>query len=152
MPLDQSEWDPDKLIKIIESVETHYNVDTQKEYATGMSMGGHGTWCIAIKYPHKFAAIAPICGDAHEDTSLVEIIKHLPVWVFHGTADAIVPFDDSEKMVEALKEVGNTSVKFTKYNEVEHDSWTETYDNSELYAWFLQHRIAVKQEQPQQTQ
>jgi hypothetical protein len=42
-------------------------------------------------------------------------------------------------MVEALKDAGSTTVEFTVYPEAGHDSWTETYNNPELYAWFLKH-------------
>ena len=41
-------------------------------------------------------------------------------------------------MVEALKKFG-CDVKLTVYPEAGHDSWTETYNNPQLYEWFLQH-------------
>jgi dipeptidyl aminopeptidase/acylaminoacyl peptidase len=63
----------------------------------------------------------------------------MPAWVFHGAKDPVVPLDESERMVEALKRI-NGPVKFTVYPEADHDSWTETYDNEELYKWFLSHR------------
>jgi predicted peptidase len=40
-------------------------------------------------------------------------------------------------MVGALKKC-NGNVKFTLYPELEHDCWTETYNNPELYQWFLE--------------
>lgn len=73
----------------------------------------------------------------------------MPIWVFHGAKDQAVPVKLSEDMVNALRKVGN-EVKFTVYPEAEHDSWTETYNNPELYTWFLKHkkkeRVAVKVE------
>jgi predicted peptidase len=110
--------------KFVDRVEKEYRVDKTKEYVTGMIMGGHGTWAIALHQPNRFAAIAPICGDAAENAETVELIKHLPVWAFHGTEDQVVPFDDSKKMVEALKDAGNEGVKFTEYHGGEHDVWT----------------------------
>ena len=97
-------------------------------------MGGYGTWALALKYPHRFAAIAPICGAGNP--VLARTIKHLPIWVFHGAKDKVVPIKHSQDMVDALKEVGG-NVKFTIYPEAGHDSWTETYNNPELYEWFL---------------
>ena len=100
-------------------------------------MGGYGTWELAVLYPDKFAAIAPICGGG--DPSQAEKIKHLPTWVFHGAKDPVVLLEKSEEMVNALEKVeGN--VKFTVYSESTHDSWTETYNNDKLYEWFLRHK------------
>jgi dipeptidyl aminopeptidase/acylaminoacyl peptidase len=50
-----------------------------------------------------------------------------------------VKLEESERMVNALKKTGNEDVKLTVYPDAEHDSWTATYDNPELYDWFLRH-------------
>lgn len=63
-------------------------------------------------------------------------IRHVPIWTFHGAKDDIVPIEDSEKMVKALKICGGY-VRFTIYPEAGHDSWTQTYGNPQLYDWFL---------------
>jgi len=63
----------------------------------------------------------------------------MPAWVFHGAKDPVVPLSMSEDMVNALKK-HNKGVKFTVYPEAEHDSWTETYDNPDLYTWFLEQK------------
>ena len=51
-------------------------------------------------------------------------VQDLPAWVFHGRKDPVVPFDDSVKMVEALRQAGATHVKFTEYEDTAHDAWT----------------------------
>jgi len=130
-------WPADFLIPLLDEVAKQYRVDKSRVYLTGLSMGGFGTWALAIEHPDRFAAIAPICGGG--DPKLVSRIKHLPVWVFHGAKDPVVPLEKSEMMVKALEEAGG-NVKFTAYPEATHDSWTETYDNPELYEWFLSHR------------
>jgi predicted peptidase len=61
------------------------------------------------------------------------------VWAFHGGKDPVVPLNESQRMVDYLKKVGVNEVKFTIHPDALHDSWTQTYDNPELYAWFLQH-------------
>jgi predicted peptidase len=109
-------------------------------------MGGYGSWSLGMKYPERFAAIAPICGGGDTLPILLPApgkqaaLKHLPVWVFHGAKDSIVPLAESERMVNALKRAGNQNVKFTVYPEADHDSWTESYTNQELYDWMLQHK------------
>jgi len=110
-------------------------------YFTGLSMGGYGTWHLAAEYPERFAATAPICGGAVHFAGFpekVRALKDVPVWTFHGARDRVVPLAESADPVSTLKACG-ASCKFTIYPDAEHDSWTETYDNPELYEWFLKH-------------
>ncbi len=135
--LEDQRWSTEDLDALLNDVCRHYRIDEDRIYVTGLSMGGHGTWAMAIEYPDRFAAIAPICGRGKPDRA--ELIKHIPAWVFHGARDAIVPLEKSQDMVEALKNAGG-NVKFTIYPEAGHDSWTETYNNPELFDWFLSHK------------
>lgn len=68
----------------------------------------------------------------------------MPIWVFHGDADRVVPISSSQRMVDAVKEAGNEQIEFTIYKDVGHDSWTETYANKDLYSWFLKHQRSKK--------
>ncbi|MDZ8052987.1 MAG: prolyl oligopeptidase family serine peptidase [Aulosira sp. ZfuVER01] len=130
-------WDVYRLNVLLDEVIHNYRVDLQRIYLTGLSMGGYGTWHLAISQPQRFAAIAPICGGG--DSKQAYKIKHLPIWVFHGARDRVVAINESEEMVRALEAIGS-NIKFTIYPEAEHDSWTQTYSNPALYEWFLQHR------------
>jgi len=125
------------LNALLDEIVEKYAVDKERIYLTGLSMGGYGTWQFAISYPVRFAAIALICGGGNPKE--VCALKDIPVLVFHGAKDQVVPIKQSEEMVEALKACGG-EVKFTIYPDAGHDSWTETYDNPELYKWFLQHK------------
>ena len=130
-------WSVEALDRLLNEVSETHRVDADRVYVTGLSMGGFGTWDLAIAYPDRFAAVAPICGGG--DPSEVCAIKHLPVWNFHGAQDKTVPLERSQEMVDALERCGG-DVTFTVYPEAGHDSWTETYDNPELYDWLLRHR------------
>jgi predicted peptidase len=111
-----------------------YRIDKDRVYLTGLSMGGYGTWALAAAHPEKFAAIAPICGGGNPAEAAK--LARLPIWVFHGAKDPTVPIERSKEMVEAIKAAGGDA-KFTIYPEAGHDSWTETYNNPELYQWLL---------------
>ena len=113
-------------------------MNTGRIYLTGLSMGGYGTWSLAIAYPGRFAAIAPVCGGS--EPFFAGRIKDIPAWIFHGAKDSVVPVSKSEEMVNALKKHGS-NVKFTVYPEAKHDSWTATYNNPELYEWFLKQTL-----------
>jgi len=130
-------WSSELLNQLLDEVIGKYRIDQERIYITGLSMGGFGTWDLASKYPDRFAAIAPICGGSHPE--LAWNIRHIPAWVFHGAKDEVVSVGLSEVMVKAMKKY-NPEVKFTVYPEAYHDSWTETYNNPELYEWFLQHK------------
>ena len=134
-------WRSEVLATLLDDVERRYRVDKQRVYVTGLSMGGFGTWSLALEFTDRFAAIAPICGGGH--WWAVPRIKHLPVWVFHGKQDKVVPCERSEEMVAALRQCGG-NVKFTVYPKANHDSWTVTYENPELYRWLLRHKRKTK--------
>ncbi len=127
-------WDAAALSQLLDQLESKLRVDKDRIYVTGLSMGGAGAWTLIAAEPQRFAAAAPICGVGA--VSSAGSIKHLPIWVFHGTDDKAVPYSASESMVAALKAAGS-QVKFTTYPGVGHDSWTATYDNPEFWTWLL---------------
>ena len=131
----------DVLINLLDEIIAQYDVDTERVYLTGLSMGGYGTWALASKYPNRFAAAAPICGGGMRIMAFG--LKDVPIWAFHGAKDSVVPLEESEEMVAAVKARGGNA-KLTVYPEAKHDSWTETYNNPELYKWFLKHRKVKK--------
>ena len=124
------------LNALLDQIIASYPVDPDRVYLTGLSMGGFGTWAFATAHPDKFAAIAPICGGGNPHN--VDGLAKLPIWVFHGDNDKVVPISESQEMVDAIKRKGG-DIKFTVYPGVGHDSWTETYNNPELYKWMLKH-------------
>ena len=130
-------WNEEFLLPFYEEIIAKYPIDKKRIYLTGLSMGGFGTWGSIIAKPDLFAAAAPICGGG--DPSKLEAVKSLPIWVFHGAKDQVVPLLRSEEMVNKLKELGS-KVKFTIYPKATHDSWTETYANPKLYEWLLSHQ------------
>ena len=139
-------WDDDGVLALLDEVMAKHKTDGHRVYLTGLSMGGFGTWSVAMKYPERFAAVVPICGGGsptdirrasrEKKTALLS----LGVWAFHGAKDPTVALEESETMVAALKKAGVTDLQLTVYPEAKHDSWTETYNNPALYAWLLQHR------------
>lgn len=132
----------DALDALLEELLATYPIDPRRIYLTGLSMGGFGTWYLACRTPERFAAIAPICGGGywvHNFPDWVLELKEVPTWVFHGAKDPVVPLSASQQLVDLLQANGG-NVRFTVYPEALHDSWTETYNNPDLYSWLLQHK------------
>jgi predicted peptidase len=139
-------WNTEALLALLDDLVARHSVDTNRLYVTGLSMGGYGTWALAIAAPERFAAVAPICGGGDPIGILLagaqkkRALKTLGVWAFHGAKDPVVPLAESEKMVKAFKDVGCADVQFTVYPDAGHDSWTESYANPKLFDWLLSHR------------
>ena len=97
-------------------------------------MGGYGTWGIIAKRPELFAAAIPICGGG--DTKKILKLKSLPIWAFHGQDDSVIPVQETINMVRELNKI-NGNIKSTIYPNTNHDSWTKTYNNKDIYNWLL---------------
>lgn len=138
-------WSSEVLLGLLDKVEHQLNVDKERVYLTGLSMGGYGSWDLGLRNPERFAAIVPICGGGQLITVLIaegakrDALRSLGVWAFHGGKDPVVPLDESQRMVNLLKKSGVQDVKLTVYPEAGHDSWTEAYNDPELYKWLLSH-------------
>lgn len=131
-------WDIVAVRELIEVVAASRDVDRSRIYITGLSMGGFATWGLLAAHPDLAAAAVPICGGG--EPGAAQKFARVPVWAFHGAKDEVVPLARSTEMVDALKAAG-ADVKFTVYPEAAHDSWTQTYNNPEVYAWLLKHRL-----------
>jgi predicted peptidase len=129
--------DARQALAMLDNVEKTFKIDPARQYLTGLSMGGFGTWSLAAKYPDRWAAIAPVCGGGN--VAAAERIKDLPCWCFHGGADPVVKPELSRDMIHALKQAGGKP-KLTEYPGVGHNSWDRAYGTRELYDWFLKHR------------
>ena len=132
-------WKPEELIQLIDNATSQLNIDRDRVYVTGLSMGGFGAWRLIATYPDRFAAAVPICAGG-EPEKMAKAASRVPIWAFHGAKDPIVPLELGQKMVDAVKQAGG-DVRFTVYPEATHNSWKETYDNPAVYDWLLSHRL-----------
>jgi pimeloyl-ACP methyl ester carboxylesterase len=127
-------WITADLLDLLDHIEATLPIDKNRIYVTGLSMGGFGTWNLAMAAPERFAAIAPICGGGDLDN--ICVIRDVPVWAFHGKKDPDVPYQESERLIRKLQEYGSDA-KLTLYPDAGHDAWSETYENKDLYTWLL---------------
>src|SRR5690606_30438043 len=127
----------DMLSAFVDHLLAELPVDTDRVYLTGLSLGGFGTWDLALRRPEVFAAIAPICG--HGKPLRAAKLKDMPIWAFHGAKDPVVSLKGMAEMINALYASGGNP-RFTIYPDAEHDSWTETYSNPQFYQWLLSQR------------
>jgi predicted peptidase len=128
---------PEKLPILIEALQSLLKteaIDPARVYVTGQSLGGIGSWAAIARHPEIFAAAVPICGAWKVED--VPKMKPVPVWAFHGAEDNTVPTHFSQELTAALTKAGGT-VKYTEYPGVGHGSWTQAYDDTEMWAWLF---------------
>ena len=118
-------WQTEKLTDLLADVRRKYQVDDDRIYLTGLSMGGFGSWMWATENPELFAAIAPICGGG--DPLDADRLLTIPVWAFHGQDDPTVPIERSREMLRALKLFGHKDARLTEFPGVGHNSWEKGY-------------------------
>jgi predicted peptidase len=125
----------------LDDVMHAYDGDVHRVYATGISMGGYGAWAAALAQPERFAALVPVCGGLDFTTGVTipdaaSRLANIPHWVFHGSADDIIPVTESRAMVDALRTAG-ANVRYTEYLGVRHNSWDRAYADEGLMPWLL---------------
>jgi predicted esterase len=130
------QWETSPLIALLDDIISRYRVDEDSVHVTGLSSGGWETFELAALHPHRFAAIAPLCGGG--ELSWVSALKDVPIWCFHGCLDTLEPVASSIQMVEAVNAAGGNAA-LTVYPELGHKIWSRTYSDPELYLWFLRH-------------
>lgn len=131
-----------------------YRTDRSRIYLTGLSMGGRGAWHLAWEHPQRFAALAVICapmatyrgsppiaaasgGDDYR--ALASRLAGIPAWIFHGSADSVVPVEHSRRMAAALEAAGG-DVRYTEFDGVDHNSWDPAYRLEDFPAWLFAQR------------
>ncbi|MGD8501019.1 MAG: prolyl oligopeptidase family serine peptidase, partial [Phycisphaerales bacterium] len=134
-PDEYDAWPSDLVVELVDEMVKHYNVDARRVYVTGFSLGGRGTWSVAVDHPEVFAAIAPVAG-SYGHPERISRIKDVPVWAFHGDSDGLVMFGPVRDMVQDLRDSGG-NVRFTIYEGAGHGIAGRAYRTKELYEWFL---------------
>jgi predicted peptidase len=131
-------WNEEVLYRLILKIQKENNIDPNRIYLTGLSMGAWGAWNLAFAHPEMFAALVPIAGYVDRIPMIENCkIKAIPIRIFHGLLDDVVNVDYSITMYKKLKSC-NTNVELTIFDDANHDSWSRVYDNQENYDWMFQ--------------
>ena len=131
-------YEVDALIALIDKIERDYNVDKQRIYITGLSMGGYGTFALCARQPERFAAAVPVCGGS--DLFSAWRLKDMPLWAFHGEADKVGPAEESKRLIKAIQDEGGKHAKLTLYPGVGHNSWDKAYSDKAMWAWLFKQK------------
>ena len=138
----------------LDAASREFHADPKRTYLTGLSMGGYGTWEVALMQPQRFAALVPICGAltppsderslfvtplagvADPYAAVAQALRDVPIWIFHGAKDDLVPLDDDRKTYAALKAAGADALP--EFPDANHNAWDPAYSQTpELWTWLF---------------
>ena len=157
---DDTEWSDNLPLALgtLDAATRELNGDAARTYLSGMSMGGYGTWELALHAPQRFAALVPVCaGLVHPRRPSMSVravagvddpyaaaaarLKHIPIWQFHGAKDDVVVPEYSRRMDTALKAAGAVEARYTEFPDANHNSWDPAYSHTpELWTWLFAQR------------
>lgn len=166
-PVHQSEWEDHEraVLAMLDAAAEEGLYDPDRLVISGLSQGGHGTIWFAAHHPDRFQAAAPVCGYVNrrrgddgariadsgaspEDAGVIDAASRLggmPLWLFHGGKDDVVPPEESRSLFAALsgkaagEDASSGHVRFTEFPDANHNSWDAAYAEGELAAWLLRH-------------
>lgn len=125
-------WNSEVLYRLIVKIQKENNIDPNRIYLTGLSMGAWGAWNLAFAHPEMFAALMPIAGFV-DRVPMIENCKiaTIPIRIFHGLLDDVVNVDNSISIYKKLKNC-NPNIELTIFDDANHDSWSRVYDNKKI--------------------
>ncbi|HWO13789.1 MAG TPA: prolyl oligopeptidase family serine peptidase [Polyangiaceae bacterium] len=127
------------LIALLDEVLANYHGDPSRQYLSGVSYGGFGTWYMAGRHAQRFAAIVPVVGYGHPDSMTAIAEAKLPVWCFAGGRDGAVRAKYFYAGLNRLEQLGHDA-RFTIEADMGHDVWARVYAGNDVYDWMLAHR------------
>jgi poly(3-hydroxybutyrate) depolymerase len=127
--------DMQNTIEVADSLIAVFNIDTSRLYIYGTSMGGFGVFSVLAKEPGTYAGAIAICGGGNPATA--SQVAQTPLWIFHGSADPVVPISQSKTLYQSMINSGASQVRFTEYPGVGHNSWDYALEEPSFYQWLL---------------
>lgn len=137
-------WQPEKIMNILEYVSSKHNVDQDRIYVLGMSLGGYGTIDFAATYPDRVAAAMALCGGA--SVRDVAGLNDVPLWIVHGIADERVSVRESDKVVDKMRDDNKVTPRLI-YNRIpgmNHSRPCRLFYLKESYDWLFAHNLRDK--------
>ena len=130
------------VIELLDALQEEFNVDSDRIYASGLSMGGFGAWDLMMRHNDYFAAGVLVCGGG--DPSQAEALKDTPLFVFHGDADDAVPVSGSRDTVQAIRDAGGELVQYVEYPGKGHGIWNDAFAHPGMLQELLTYKLSTR--------
>jgi predicted peptidase len=154
----------DRVKAMIDLALTTQPVDNTRLYATGLSMGGGGTWNVLNRYSDFFAAGVPICAVSPATGYAAGNLLDDAIWAFHALDDGTVSNQTSRNVINNILRTGRQptptyptppvttdfafvspalDLRYTEYRTGGHGIWGRVYNTPAMYQWLFSHTTAV---------
>lgn len=151
----------DRVMSMVDRASTEQNVDELRLYATGLSMGGGGTWNLINRHGDRFAAAAPICAVLPATGYSAANLAEVPTWAFHAKDDGTVPYTTTRSVIASmlattgeaapayparptsnfLFQSSTLALRHTEYVTGGHGIWARVYNQADFYNWMFAHAL-----------
>jgi pimeloyl-ACP methyl ester carboxylesterase len=125
---DWEDWGRLDALEVLDHAVSSFNIDPERIYLTGHSMGGHGTWNVGVLHTDRFATLGPSAGWSSFDSyggartpkgkgvreafrraavgsqtlDYIGNLKDRGVYIIHGAKDNNVPVSQGRMMNKAV--------------------------------------------------
>jgi predicted peptidase len=99
------------VMNVLALVTAEYNVDADRTFLMGHSMGGMGTYVLGQKYAEKWAAIAVMSGTLADVTYDLDRLRDMAVMLSAGEQEAAV-VEAAKAQIDSLRALGITTELF----------------------------------------
>jgi len=130
------------VVELLDALQEEFNVDADRIYASGLSLGGFGAWDLMMRHNDYFAAGVLVCGGG--DPSQAEALKDTPLFVFHGDADDAVPVSGSRDTVQAIRDAGGELVQYVEYPGKGHGIWNDAFAHPGMLRELLTYKLSTR--------
>ena len=119
-------------LQILDTVQKDYSIDAGRIVLVGQSMGGLGVWALLQNLPDKWSAAVVL--ESYDNFTNLGAIAKVPLWLFQGDMDLIVPVDLFRTMVKQMRKA-HAQLRYTEYHKMNQDIWDTVYAEPDLVPW-----------------
>ncbi len=132
-------WNVDKVMKVVDYVAANNNVDYNRIYAIGMSMGGNGVAELSAAHPSEIAAAIIIAGSLRKGDA--SELSKIPLWVIRGLDDRKDAIERTDEMVERIRMFDSSRLVYTKVKGLNHRQHERILYMPCFYEWLMSHSL-----------
>ncbi len=136
-----ADWDTDRVMNVVDYALSNYNIDSNRIYAIGMSMGGNGVANLVAANPEKIAAAIILAGSITKGNA-IELSK-VPLWIIRGTNDREEAIRRTDNMVEEIKRQNSSRIVYSKIKGLDHRQHERILYMPYFYEWLMSHNLTT---------
>ncbi|MDR0547123.1 MAG: T9SS type A sorting domain-containing protein [Dysgonamonadaceae bacterium] len=123
-----------RVKELLDSYLSRPDIDLERVYIVGLSMGALGTYDMACRFPEIFAAAVPICGGVNVNR-LVNV-ENIYWRLYHGALDPTVPVANSREIYQHLLGL-DAEAEYVEYPNIQHEAWGPAFNSADFLSWIF---------------